>query len=150
LKNLERAGALRLMKMAMKHNTQADRLAWLERELSGAVASIGHEQALVDAMNYSLLAGGKRLRPMMLLNAALMLGGSEETALPFAMALGVETAFAKRFGKRKLPPCPYFTCGVKQRMTAEEWIRFFRETANIMDSLQHRLEMEKYAVLWMR
>jgi len=75
------------MKMAMKHNTQADRLAWLERELSGAVASIGHEQALVDAMNYSLLAGGKRLRPMMLLNAALMLGGSEETALPFAMAL---------------------------------------------------------------
>ena len=70
--------------------------------------------------------------------------------LPYAMALGVDTAFAKRFGKRKMPQCPYFTCGVKQRMTAEEWIRFFRETASIMDSLQHRLEMEKYAVLWMR
>ncbi len=70
--------------------------------------------------------------------------------LPYAMALGVDSAFAKRFGKRKLPPCPYFTCGVKQRMSAEEWIRFFRETASIMDAMRHRLEMEKYAVLWMR
>jgi len=70
--------------------------------------------------------------------------------LPYAMALGVDKAFAKRFGKRKLPACPYFTCGVKTRMTAEEWIRFFRETANIMDAMQHRLEMEKYAVLWLR
>ena len=70
--------------------------------------------------------------------------------LPYALALGVEMPFAKRFGKRKLPPCPYFTCGVKQRMTAEEWIRFFRETASIMDAMRHRLEMEKYAVLWMR
>ncbi|HIS02607.1 MAG TPA: polyprenyl synthetase family protein [Candidatus Pullichristensenella avicola] len=39
-----------------------------------------------DAMRYSVMAGGKRLRPAMLLAAAEMLGGAEE-ALDFACAV---------------------------------------------------------------
>lgn len=38
-------------------------------------------------MRYSLLAGGKRLRPVMLLAACEMAGGEAELALPFACAL---------------------------------------------------------------
>ena len=45
------------------------------------------KEKLFESMKYSLLAGGKRLRPMMLLNTTAMLGGCEEAALPFAMAL---------------------------------------------------------------
>ena len=42
---------------------------------------------LSDAMEYSLNAGGKRLRPVMLLAACNMAGGSTEAALPYACAL---------------------------------------------------------------
>ncbi len=42
---------------------------------------------LLDAMLYSLKAGGKRLRPVMLLAACDMAGGSVESAIPFACSL---------------------------------------------------------------
>ena len=42
---------------------------------------------LGESMRYGLLDGGKRVRPCILLCATEMLGGSLETALPFACAL---------------------------------------------------------------
>ena len=42
---------------------------------------------LYDAMNYSLLAGGKRIRPVLLLEACRLCGGDLEQALPFAGAI---------------------------------------------------------------
>lgn len=42
---------------------------------------------LLEAMRYSLLAGGKRLRPVMLLAACDMAGGDITAAMPFACAL---------------------------------------------------------------
>ena len=42
---------------------------------------------LYDAMRYSLLAGGKRLRPVLLLESCRMCGGDTEGALPFACAV---------------------------------------------------------------
>ena len=44
-------------------------------------------ELLVRSMNYSLLAGGKRLRPSMLLAAVDMLGGDVNYALDFACAV---------------------------------------------------------------
>lgn len=46
-----------------------------------------HAAVLYDAMEYSLLAGGKRLRPVLLLAAAAFCGGKPEDALPFACAI---------------------------------------------------------------
>ncbi|NEW06205.1 polyprenyl synthetase family protein [Paenibacillus sp. SYP-B3998] len=43
--------------------------------------------ALRDSMSYSLMAGGKRLRPIFVLAAAEALGGSREAALPVACAI---------------------------------------------------------------
>lgn len=43
--------------------------------------------SLQDAELYSLLAGGKRIRPFLLLKACTLLGGSEENALPLALAM---------------------------------------------------------------
>ncbi|MEG1857575.1 MAG: polyprenyl synthetase family protein, partial [Pseudoflavonifractor sp.] len=42
---------------------------------------------LYDAMLYSLLAGGKRIRPVMTLEVCRMCGGDVECALPFACAV---------------------------------------------------------------
>ncbi len=44
-------------------------------------------EELRKAMEYSLLAGGKRLRPMLCLSACEMAGGQLEAALPLACAL---------------------------------------------------------------
>ena len=146
-------------------------VAWLLLGIWAGQWIIGLCSVLVQLLGGLMAAYGGRRSDLGRLNASQILGlrhyykNADRTELkriqendpeyfykmlPYAMALGVENSFAKRFGKRKLPPCPYFTCGVKQRMTAEEWIRFFRETASIMDAMRHRLEMEKYAVLWMR
>ena len=70
--------------------------------------------------------------------------------ISYAMALGVDKAFAKRFGNRKMPPCPYFSCGVRTPMTAADWVRFLHETAEIMDERQRQMQWEKYAVIRIR
>ncbi|NHW34064.1 polyprenyl synthetase family protein [Paenibacillus aceris] len=43
--------------------------------------------SLRESMNYSLMAGGKRLRPILVLAAAEALGGSQAAALPVALAI---------------------------------------------------------------
>ena len=47
----------------------------------------GYYKTLADAMCYSLEAGGKRLRPVMLLAATEMAGGDAIKALPFAASM---------------------------------------------------------------
>ena len=42
---------------------------------------------LQDAELYSLLAGGKRVRPFLVLKSCTLLGGSEQDALPLALAM---------------------------------------------------------------
>ena len=46
-----------------------------------------YPSALFEAMRYSLFAGGKRLRPVLLLCACEMIGGEKEKAIPFACAI---------------------------------------------------------------
>lgn len=48
----------------------------------------GYAATVLEAMNYSIHAGGKRLRPMFMYAAYRMLGGEDETAIrPFMMAM---------------------------------------------------------------
>lgn len=44
------------------------------------------QQPLFEAMRYSLLAGGKRLRPVLTMSFCALCGGKAEDALPFAAA----------------------------------------------------------------
>ena len=60
----------------------------VENALGPMLESLGEiPDRLLEAMRYSLEAGGKRLRPVMLLAACDMAGGDIATALPFACAL---------------------------------------------------------------
>lgn len=47
----------------------------------------GYEKTIIQAMNYSLNAGGKRLRPMLTLEACKIVGGDEKECIPFAVAI---------------------------------------------------------------
>ncbi|MEG0855022.1 MAG: polyprenyl synthetase family protein [Terrisporobacter sp.] len=47
----------------------------------------GYQNTIMEAMNYSLKAGGKRLRPILTLESCKIVGGKEEDAIPFAVAI---------------------------------------------------------------
>lgn len=61
--------------------------AAVERYLSALFADKVPYQELYDAMRYSLLAGGKRLRPILTMEVCRMCGGAVETALPLGCAV---------------------------------------------------------------
>ena len=62
--------------------------ALIEEYLKNAFASEVRHADLQQSMEYSLLAGGKRIRPVLTLETCRMCGGDPGRALPFAC--GVE------------------------------------------------------------
>lgn len=65
----------------------AARIAKIEEALAYYVENCGAPAELRRSMEYSLLAGGKRLRPCLCLESAAMLGADEADAMPIACAL---------------------------------------------------------------
>lgn len=61
--------------------------ALIEDYLSKVFSSEMRHADLQEAMEYSLLAGGKRIRPVLTLETCRLCGGRPETALPFACAV---------------------------------------------------------------
>lgn len=75
------------MMMDLKQEMK-ERCAYIEAALERAVPEQKKFPPVIfEGMRYSLLAGGKRLRPMMVLAACEAVGGKKEDALPFACAL---------------------------------------------------------------
>lgn len=68
--------------------TYDEYLRLVEESLISTLKSVGEiPEPLMDAMSYSLTAGGKRLRPVLLLAAFEAMGGHLVDALPFACAI---------------------------------------------------------------
>lgn len=63
-----------------------ERQAQVEAALDGAIP-VTYPEKIYEAMRYSLLAGGKRLRPILCLATCEMAGGTIEMAMPTACAL---------------------------------------------------------------
>lgn len=61
--------------------------ALVEEYLGKAFASESRYADLQEAMEYSLLAGGKRIRPVLTLETCRLCGGDPRAALPFACAM---------------------------------------------------------------
>ena len=59
----------------------------VEEYLNGLFADKPHWADLYESMRYSLLAGGKRIRPMLVLEFCRVSGGDLEAALPVACAV---------------------------------------------------------------
>ncbi len=47
----------------------------------------GYQKTIMEAMNYSILAGGKRLRPMLMLETYRLFGGTSKTIYSFMAAI---------------------------------------------------------------
>ena len=47
----------------------------------------GYQKTILEAMNYSILAGGKRLRPMLMIETYRLFGGKAKIIEPFAAAI---------------------------------------------------------------
>ena len=62
---------------------------------------------------------------------------------PFAMAMGVDKAFARQFGETQLPACSYLTTGMDGHMTAPEWDQLLRDAVAALDERGLRLPYEK-------
>ncbi len=72
--------------MTFQEQLTADK-ALVEEALKEAFRGREPRADIYDAMNYSLLAGGKRIRPILTLEACRLCGGEVEDALPFACAV---------------------------------------------------------------
>ena len=70
--------------------------------------------------------------------------------LPYAIALGVDTRFAKAFGNMRMPECHYLLVSRNDRRTAVEWALIVRKIADRMDKRQRKLELEKWLPLNVR
>ena len=64
--------------------------------------------------------------------------------LPYAIALGVDTRFAKAFGKMRLPDCSYLLIRQNEKRSASEWALLVRKIADRMDERQRRMELETW------
>lgn len=72
----------------MKDYTFEDYKVLVEKHLMDFIPEVDHKSiTLYEAMKYSLTAGGKRIRPVLLLAACDFCGGKIEEALPYACAI---------------------------------------------------------------
>ena len=62
--------------------------------------------------------------------------------VPYALALGVERAFAGRFGRMPLPPCPWLSVPVADRLTAAQWVDVMNRVVRSMRLRQRRMNMD--------
>ena len=61
---------------------------------------------------------------------------------PYALALGVEKAFASRFGRNPQPPCPWLIAPVNDRLTASQWTDIMNRAIRSMRLRQRRMNMD--------
>lgn len=67
---------------------QAKRVETIEKILKRYLpAQEGHQKVIMDAMEYSVMAGGKRLRPMLMQETYRLFGGEGELVEPFMAAI---------------------------------------------------------------
>lgn len=64
--------------------------------------------------------------------------------LPYAMAFGVEDAFARRFGRMIMPQCGYLDNTRISKRTAVEWSAILRRIADQLDEGHIRMSREKW------
>lgn len=63
---------------------------------------------------------------------------------PYAMALGADKAFARRFKGLRLGACPYVTGTTAGPMTAMQWCGLLRQTVAVMEDRARKLPLEKF------
>lgn len=63
---------------------------------------------------------------------------------PYALTLGVDRSFARRFGKIPLPEDSCLICGTVREMTASQYAARLRKVADVLNERQKRLPYEQF------
>lgn len=63
---------------------------------------------------------------------------------PYALALGADRALARHMGRLPLPGCTYLSTGSDAPMTASQWSRLLRQTAERMEARARELPKERF------
>ena len=115
--------------------------------LAGALCFLGGRRTQIGRQNASQILGLRRYLCKVPPRELHRISDSDPyyffTMAPYALALGVEKSFARRFGARRLPACPWLTSGMDGHMTALEWSDYMRRTVDAMDSRQKQLFWER-------
>lgn len=118
----------------------------LAQLLMGLMAAYGGRRSDVGRLNASYVLGlRKYLKTLSEEDVQRLQQNDPEffyNMVPYAMAMGIDKAFAKRFGRKKLEQCPYFVCGIHSKMNAADWNRFLHEAMEILDFRQRRMVLE--------
>ncbi len=62
---------------------------------------------------------------------------------PYALAMGVDKKFAKKFGREHLLECSFLSTGSEREMTAAQVAQLMRQAADTLNALQKRLPYER-------
>ena len=63
---------------------------------------------------------------------------------PYALALGVDQIFAKRFERLHQPNCTYLHTSTENNRTAAEWDALLRKVVDTLNERQKRLRFERF------
>ena len=115
--------------------------------LTGLAAAYGGRRTEAGRQNMAELLGLRRyMRSVPKDELKRILRSNPEyyhNLAPFAMAMGVDKAFAQQFGQTQLPACSYLTSGMDGHMTADEWNQLLRDAVATLDEKGLRLPYEK-------
>lgn len=118
---------------------------------AGAAAAYGGRRSELGRQTMSQVLGLRRYLRTVSRKELFRLSRSDpefyHTLAPYALALGVDRAFARRFGGTRLPRCPYLTTGMDGHLTAAEWCQLLRRAVNTLDYRQKRLTLERLTSL---
>ncbi|MBO7185098.1 MAG: DUF2207 domain-containing protein [Oscillospiraceae bacterium] len=64
--------------------------------------------------------------------------------MPYALALGVERPFARRFGKVTVAECSYLNAPVRGELTPAQWASLLRQVADRLNRRQRKLRFEQF------
>lgn len=73
--------------MSLYTATLEQHLSYFEKQFPTIFSSLAEENRLIEAMRYACEGGGKRLRPVLLMECCRMSGGNPQKAFAFAAAL---------------------------------------------------------------
>ncbi len=63
---------------------------------------------------------------------------------PYALAMGIDRAFARRFGKLQLPECSFLRTEHTHQMTASQWAGLLRLVYDRLNARQKHLPLEQF------
>ena len=110
------------------------------------VAYGGRRTGLGQTAMEQILALRRHMRRVTKAELQLILKGNPgyfHNLAPYALALGVDRSFARRFGRLRLPECTYLMSGMNGQMSAAEWTEQLRRAVTILDARAKRLPFEK-------